>query len=83
MEELPHLFNISQETVLGWSREQKKSGGGSRELELRDGSLGEALGFPLMVGLHTAPALDLDVLEYSSHRGLRSRTRYSRSYASQ
>ena len=53
-------------------RLKNRSGGGSRELGSNRGDLGEVLGFPPPVGLLTAPTLDLDTLECSSHRGLRS-----------
>lgn len=54
-------------------KQQKPSEGGYRELSLHGGGLGGALGFPLTeAGLLTTPALDLESLEHSSHRGLRS-----------
>lgn len=52
--------------------EKNRSGGGSGELRSNGGGLGGVLGFPPLVGLLTAPTLDLGFPERSSHRGLRS-----------
>jgi hypothetical protein len=52
---------------------KNRSGGGFGELYSMCGSLGRVSGFPLnLAGLLTTLALDLDLLDCSSHRGLRS-----------
>jgi len=58
-------------TLCGVSDDRQQSGGGSRELRLHGGGLG-GVGLHQRVNLLIAPTPDLDILECTSHAGLRS-----------